>query len=147
MDPATVVDQSAAAPADLSALGHRGPIPKAAGLLWHDLHALAHAHFELAALETQQAGESLVAMVVAGVLAAGLLLAAWLALMGAAILALASGGVMGTAGALLLVASANLLAALVLWRVIVRLGHRLRFPANARGLQPASPERPDGEIS
>jgi hypothetical protein len=48
---------------------------------------------------------------------------------------------------LLVAGSVNLLVALVLWRVIARLSHRLRFPANARSLQPASPEFPDGETS
>ena len=147
MDPTTAVEQTAGARATSSALGHRAPFPKEARLLWHDLRGLAHDHFELAALETQRAGESLVAMVVAGMLVAGLLLSAWLALMGAALLALISHDVMATGSALLVAVFVNLLVALVLWRVIARLSHRLRFPANARSLQPASPEFPDGETS
>jgi uncharacterized membrane protein YqjE len=147
MDPTTAGEQTAGARAASSALGHRAPFPKEARLLWHDLRGLAHDHFELAALETQRAGESLVAMVVAGMLVAGLLLSAWLALMGAALLALISHDVMATGSALLVAVSVNLLVALVLWRVIARLSHRLRFPANARSLQPASPEFPDGETS
>ena len=147
MDPTTTVEQSAGAQATFSALGHRAPFPKEARLLWHDLRGLAHDHFELAALETQRAGESLVAMVVAGMLVAGLLLSAWLGLMSAAVLALTSHGVMETGSALLVAVFVNLLVALVLWRVIARLSHRLRFPANARSLQPESPEFPDGETS
>ena len=147
MDPTTAVEQPAGARAASSSLGHRAPFPKEARLLWHDLRGLAHDHFELAALETQRAGESLVAMVVAGMLAAGLLLSAWLALMSAAILALTSHGVMETGSALLVAGCVNLLVALVLWRVIARLSLRLRFTANARSLQPASPEFPDGETS
>jgi uncharacterized membrane protein YqjE len=116
-------------------------------LLWHDLRGLAHDHFELAALETQRAGESLVAMVVAGMLVAGLVLSAWLALMSVAVLALTNRGVMEAGSALLVAVCVNLLVALVLWRVIARLSHRLRFPANARSLQPAPPEFPDGETS
>jgi hypothetical protein len=147
MDPTTAGEQTAGARAASSALGHRAPFPKEARLLWHDLRGLAHDHFELAVLETQRAGESLVAMVVAGMLVAGLLLSAWLALMGAALLALISHDVMATGSALLVAVSVNLLVALVLWRVIARLSHRLRFPANARSLQPASPEFPEGETS
>ena len=105
MDPTTAVEQTAGARATFSALGHRAPFPKEARLLWHDLRGLAHDHFELAALETQRAGESLVAMVVAGMLVAGLLLSAWLALMSAAILALTSHGVMETGSALLVAGS------------------------------------------
>jgi hypothetical protein len=147
MDPTTSVEPTAGARATSSAPGHRAPFLKEARLLWHDLRGLVHDHFELAALETQRAGESLVAMVVAGMLVAGLLLSAWLGLMGATVLALTSNGVMTTGSALLVEVAVNLLVALVLWRVIARLSHRLRFPANARSLQPASPEFPDREPS
>ena len=41
--------------------------------LWHELRGLAHDRFRLAALETRQAGESLVAMVAAGVMVGVLL--------------------------------------------------------------------------
>lgn len=147
MDPTPSVGPTAGARGTSSAPGHHARFPKEARLLWHDLRGLVHDHFELAALETQRAGESLVAMVVAGMLVAGLLLSAWLGLMGAVVLALTSRGVMTTGSALLAEVAVNLLVALVLWRVIARLSHRLRFPANARSLQPASPEFPDGEPS
>ena len=90
MEPTTTVEQTVGARATFSALGQRAPFPKEARLLWHDLRGLAHDHFELAALETQRAGESLVAMVVAGMLVPGLLLSAWLGLLSAAVLALIS---------------------------------------------------------
>ena len=80
------------------------------------LRGLAHDRLELAALETQRAGESLVAMVVAGMLVAGLLLSAWLGLLGAAILALTSLGVMATGSALLLAVRRQFAIALMLWR-------------------------------
>jgi hypothetical protein len=54
--------------------------------LWHELRGLTHDRFRLAALETQRAGKSLVAMIVAGVMVAGLLSSAWLGLMAAAVL-------------------------------------------------------------
>ncbi|HWR91078.1 MAG TPA: hypothetical protein VN300_01580, partial [Desulfobacterales bacterium] len=66
------------------------------------MRGLAHDRLELAALETQRAGESLVAMVVGGMLVAGLLLSAWVGLQSAAILALTSLGVMEIGSALLL---------------------------------------------
>jgi hypothetical protein len=86
-------------------------------------------------------------MITAGMMVAGLLLSAWLGLMGAAVLALTSRGVMGSGSALLLAVALNLLVALVLCGVIRRRSHHLRFPANTRSLQPASSEFPDAETS
>ena len=63
-----------------------------AQVLWHDLRGLAHDHLQLAALETQRAGKSLINMVVYGVAAAILLVSAWLGLMAAGVLWLIAGG-------------------------------------------------------
>jgi len=147
MDPTTVVEQTAGVHAAFSTPGHQALFPKEARLLWHDLIGLAHDQVELAALETQRAGESLVAVIVAGMLVAGLLLSAWLALMGVGILALTNHGIIEAGNALLVAVSGNLLLVLVLGRVIARLSRRLGFPANARRLPPASPEIPNGETS
>jgi membrane protein implicated in regulation of membrane protease activity len=86
-------------------------------------------------------------MVVAGMLAAGLLLSAWLGLLGAAILALTGLGVMEIGSALLLTVPVNLVVALILWRVIGRLSHDLRFPSNARSLEPPSSQCQETETS
>ncbi len=146
MDPTRSAEQNVGSKAWSTDPSHRSTaLPKEVRLLWLELRGLAHDHLELAALETQRAGESLVAMVVAGMLVAGLLLSAWLGLMGAAILALTSRAVMSTGSALVLTAAVNLLAALILWNLIRRLGRRLRFPANARRLDPATSEFPDAE--
>ncbi len=147
MDPTTAVEQNVGSRAASSDPGHRAAVPQEAKLLWQALRGLAHDRLELAGLETQRAGESLVAMVVAGMLVAGLLLSAWLGLLGAGILALTSRGVMATGSALLLAVAVNLVVALILWRVIGRLSHRLRFPANTRSLEPGSSEFPDAETS
>jgi hypothetical protein len=88
MDQATPAGEGAGAGAASSDPGHGVGVPQEAKLLWQALRGLAHGHLELAALETQQAGESLVAMVVAGMFLAGLLLSAWLGVLGMAILAL-----------------------------------------------------------
>jgi uncharacterized membrane protein YqjE len=147
MEPTTAVEQSVGFRAASSDRGHGAAVPQEAKLLWQALRGLAHDRLELAALETQRAGESLVAMVVAGMLVAGLLLSAWLGLLGAAILALTSLGVMEIGSALLLAVPVNLVVALILWRVIGRLSHDLRFPANARSLEPASSEGQEAETS
>jgi hypothetical protein len=147
MDPTPAVEQDVESRAASSDPGHVAAVPQEAKLLWQALRGLAHDRLELAALETQRAGESLVAMVVAGMLVAGLLLSAWLGLLGAAILALSSLGVMATGSALLLAVVLNLVIALILRREIRRLSHGLRFPANARSLEPASAEGTEAEMS
>ena len=147
MDQAAPVGQSVGSRAASSDPGRRAAVPQEAKLLWQELRGLAHDRLELAALETQRAGESLVAMVVAGMLVAGLVLSAWLGVLGVALLALTSLGVMATGSALLLAVALNLAIALVLWRHIGRLSHDLRFPANGRSLEPASSQRREGETS
>ena len=147
MDPTTPVEQRVGSRATCSDPGHRAAVPQDAKLLWQELRGLAHDRLELAALETQRAGESLVAMVVAGMLVAGLVFSAWLGVLGAALLALTSRGVMATDSALLLAVALNLAIALVLWRHIGRLSHDLRFPANGRSLEPAASQRGEGETS
>jgi len=147
MDPTAAVEQSVGSRATSGDAGHRGDLPKEAQRLWYELRGLAHDHLQLAALETQRAGESLVTMIVAGMIVAGLLLSAWLGLMGVTVIALTSRGVMASGNALLVAVALNLLGALVLCGVIRRRSHHLRFPANTRSLQPTSSESPDAETS
>ena len=80
MDPTTAVEQTGGSRAASSDPGHRVGLPKEAELLWCELRGLAHDHLQLAALETQRAGESLVTMIAVGMIVAGLLLSAWLGL-------------------------------------------------------------------
>jgi|OpeIllAssembly_1097287.scaffolds.fasta_scaffold04188_5 uncharacterized membrane protein YqjE len=147
MDPTTAGEQTAGSRATSSDPGHPAGLSKEAELLWCELRGLAHDHLQLAALETQRAGESLVTMITAGMIVAGLLLSAWLGLMGAAVLALTGSGVMANDSALLLAVAVNLLVALILCGVIRRRSHHLRFPANTRSLQPVSSGFPDAEKS
>ena len=112
--------------------------------LWHELRGLTHDRFRLATLETQRAGQSLVAMIVAGVMVAGLLSSAWLGLMAAAVLELVKNGIVASS-AILLAVVFNLLLALILFGVIRRKSRYLRFPATLRSLQPVPPGRRDAE--
>jgi uncharacterized membrane protein YqjE len=107
--------------------------------LWLELRGLAHDRFRLAGLETQRAGESLVAMVTAGVMAGFLLACAWLGLLAAAVLWLVDDG-MAAHCAVLLSVAVNLLFALVLIAVIRRKSRFLQFPATLRSLQPIAPK-------
>jgi len=102
--------------------------------LWHELRELTHDRFWLAALETRRAGESLVSMIMAGVMVAFLLSSAWLGLMAAAVLGLIANGVMASSAILLAVAF-NLLLALILCLVMRRKSRYLQFPATLRSLQ------------
>jgi len=87
--------------------------------LWHELFGIAHDRFRLAALETRRAGESLVSMIMAGVMGAFLLSSAWLGLMARAVLGLIGNGIVYSCVILLAVAM-NCLLALILYRVIRR---------------------------
>ena len=112
--------------------------------LWHEFRGLTHERFRLAALETQQAGESLVLMVAAGLMLAILLGGAWLGLMAAAVLGMVEHGVAASV-ALLLAFVFNGLAALLLCAVIRRKSQYLQFPATVRSLQPMPPRQRDAE--
>lgn len=114
--------------------------------LWGELRGLAHGRFRLAALETQQAGRSLVAMTVAGLMVAILLSSAWLGLVAAAVLGLVENGMLASS-AILLAVALNFLAALILCAVIGHKSRYLRFPATTRSLQPRPEQSPDMQKS
>lgn len=103
--------------------------------LWHELRGLGHDHFLLAALETRRAGESLVTMLVAGIMLAVLISAAWLGLLAAAVLGLIENGMVASR-AILLAVVFNLLLVLIVYGVIRRKSYYLQFPAILASLQP-----------
>ena len=145
MDPATVVEPTVGSRAASSDPDPPASLPKEVQGLWDELQGLAHDHLQLAALETQRAGESLVTMITAGMIVAGLLLSAWMGLMGAAVLTLTHSGVMESDSALLLAVAVDLVVALLLCGVIRRRSHHLRFPANTGSLQPAAADSLNAE--
>jgi uncharacterized membrane protein YqjE len=112
----------------------------------NELLGLTYDRFRLAALETRRAGESLVAMLLAGVMVAFLLSSAWLGLMAAAVLELIGNGIVASSAILLAVAF-NLLLALLLCRVMRRKSRYLHFPATLRSLKTKSPVRRDAQKS
>jgi len=123
-----------------------GGVLEDARSLWHELRGLTHDHFRLAALETQRAGQSLVAMIMAGVMVAILLSGAWLGLVAAAVLWLVENGV-AASSAILLAVAVNVLVALILYGVIRRKSRYLQFPATLRSLHSMPPGRRDAEKS
>lgn len=106
--------------------------------IWSELRGIAHDQLELAALETRLAGESVVRMVCAGVLIGVLLISAWLALLGAAVVVLIAAG-LSPPLALLLAAVVNVAAAGLLYLGIRRLARNLAFPATVRSVKPDRP--------
>ena len=110
--------------------------------LLHELRGLAHDRLLLAALEARRAGESLVSMMIAGVMIALLLGSAWLGLMAAAVLELIENGLVASSAILLAVAT-HLLLALILLRVVRRKSRYLQFPATLHSLQTEPPGRRD----
>lgn len=109
--------------------------------LWRELREFGHDYFHLVALEARRAGQNLVYMIIAGVVAAALLIGVWLGLVAAAILWLTEHGFMAST-ALLFAVGFNLLLALILVLVIKIKSRYLQFPATVRCLQPMpSPQR------
>ena len=112
-------------------------------VLWSELRELGHEHFRLAALETQRAGLSLVAMVVVGILLAFLLNVAWIGLMAAGVIGLIEHGILSSS-AILLAVAVSLLLALILIGVIRRKSRYLLYPAilgSLRRMPPKARER------
>ncbi|MDD5266126.1 MAG: phage holin family protein [Methylococcales bacterium] len=112
--------------------------------LWHELLGLTHDHLLIATLEARQAGESLVSMMLAGIMAAFLLSAAWMGVMAAAVLGLIDNGIVAS-NAILLAVAFNLLFALILIAVIRRKSRSLQFPATLRSLQARPPVHRDAQ--
>lgn len=122
-------------------------LPQTARSLWQDCRGLIHDHFRLAALETRRAGESLVVMIVAGVMVAVLVSGAWLGLMAVAVLWLIQHG-MGADNAILLAVAGNLLAALLGCGAIRHQSRALLFSATRRHIKTGTlRERPFKEMT
>ena len=98
---------------------------------------LVHDQLQMAVLETKLAGQSLVAMVAAGVMVALLLVSAWLGLIAAAIAALIGNG-LSISAAIFLGVSANLVLTLLLCAFIRRKSRHLLWSASLRSLKPAA---------
>ncbi len=108
--------------------------------VWNDLKSLAHDHLELAALETKRAGESLVMIVVFGIVAAILVVTAWMGLVAALVLWLVTRE-LSVWIAILIGVLVNLAAAGGLVFAIKSRTTALRFPATVRALKPGSREQ------
>jgi hypothetical protein len=107
-------------------------------LLGLALKTLGHDYFQLAGLEAQRAGRSLVTMLIAGIMFALLLTLAWLGLVVVAILAMIENGI-ALSHAILLAVAGNLILVLLCSTVIRYKSRYLKFPALLRSLK-SNPE-------
>ena len=146
MDPDVIEDESPGQTAIRTDPVSDSSVLEDAQSLSHELLGLTHDRFRLAALETRRAGESLVSMIMVGVMVAFLLSSAWLGLMAAAVLGLIDKGVVASS-AILLAVVFKLLLALILCRVMRRKSRYLQFPATLRSLQAKPPGRRDAQKS
>lgn len=111
--------------------------------LAYALREQLHDLLQLATLETRQSINCVLTMAVIAIVMAILLVSAWLALIGAALMALISIG-LAPAIAMLILSAANILLAALGWVSIQRRGRALGWPATLRALKPRrSPDRED----
>lgn len=116
-------------------------------LLGRELREAVHDHLFLAALETRQAGESLVRIIAMGLFTACLLLTAWLALVGAVVMMMVQYSLLTAGSALMLVFAVHCLFAMLLVAAIRRRSRCLLFPETISRLEPASFTDPGTERS
>ena len=138
MAPATQKDENSGQTYMREGLVNDSTVLEDAQSLWYELLGLTHDRLLLAALETRHAGESLVSMMLAGVMVAFLLISAWIGVMVAVVLSLVENGI-AASDAILLAAAFNLVFALILIVVIRRKSRSLQFPATLRSLQTKPP--------
>lgn len=139
MDSGTIKNETAEQTATSGDSENNSSVADDVRSLWDELRELNYVHFRLAALEAQQAGNSLVAMLGAGVIVAILLSVAWLGFLAAGVLALIRYEVLTDSILLILLTVVlNLLLVLILWGVIRNKGYYLRFPATVRSLKSMS---------
>ncbi len=111
--------------------------------LVHEIREQAHDHLQLAVLETRLSINSLLAMAIIAIVIAILLISVWLALVGAAVMALIAVG-LSPAVALLAMGACNLAGALLGWLLIRRLSNSLGWPATLRALRSESSSKGEG---
>lgn len=127
--------------------GQEPGLLETAKLLGRELREVVHDHLFLAALETRQAGESLVGIIAMGLFTACLLLTAWLALVGTVVIMLVQHSLLTASSALILVFAVHCLLALLLVTAIRRRSRCLLFPDTISQFEPATIADSDTERS
>lgn len=102
--------------------------------IFAEVRGLAQDRVQLAALETRLAGQSVVRMLVAGVVAAVMLISAWIALVAMGVVALVEYAGLSVLISLGLAALVNVLAAGALYLAVRKMSHNLTFPRTVGSL-------------
>ncbi|SCX22369.1 hypothetical protein SAMN05216379_11849 [Nitrosomonas eutropha] len=111
--------------------------------LWNEFRMLSFNHLKLAVLEIELAGKSLIVMVIAGLMMGILLSFAWIGLIATLVLTLAEYDVVeNNIIQILLAVALNLLAAIILWGIILGKSRYLRFTATLRSIGAERPDHP-----
>lgn len=118
--------------------GNEPGLLEEARLLERELRGVVYEHLSLAALETRQAGESLVRIIAMGLITACLLLTAWLALVGTVVIVLVQHSLTTTGSALMLVFAIHCLLAMLFVASIRARSRDLLLPATISRLEPAN---------
>ncbi|RUO32131.1 hypothetical protein CWE12_03835 [Aliidiomarina sedimenti] len=113
---------------------------------------LARDHIRLAALETRQAGESIVRMVVTGMVAGGVAAMTWIALVGAVVAFVVENNWLSASACLLITGLLHAVVVVMLAFVIRKQGRGLLFSAFVQELDPrltgeADEERPEAQTT
>lgn len=132
-----VQDSPAPAMAGDDASPSSAPPDEGMARLIRELRGLADDYLALAALEARLSVDTVLRMVILAIVTGILLVSAWLALVGAAVMGLIGLG-LSPALAMLLAAAASLLIALAGWRRIRHQGLTLGWPAMQRAIRPAA---------
>lgn len=112
-----------------------------------EYRALGRDHLRLAALETRQAGESVVRMVVTGIVAGGTALITWVCVLGAIIAVVVEQGWLNVSVTLLIAAILHLFALLMLAKAIRKQGRGLLYSATVHHLDPTLTGPPDSTLT
>jgi hypothetical protein len=142
MSPSAAIQSPADPPTASDNPGRAPGLLAEALLLGRDLKSAAHGQLRLAALETRHAGESLVAIIALGLLAAALAIGAWLALMAAGLMVLVERGVLTASAALLLGAVINVVLTLLSMVLIRSRSRALLLSATVDSLRPTPSPTP-----
>lgn len=129
------------------ASGQEPGLLESARSLEREIRGVVHDHLFLAALETRQAGESLVRIIAMGVITACLLVTAWLALVSTVVIVLVQHSLLTTSSALILIFAVHCLLAMFLVAAIRRRSKCLLFPATISRLEPKTSADSDTERS
>ncbi|MGX5914438.1 phage holin family protein [Aliidiomarina sp. Khilg15.8] len=127
--------QSDADSPESAASPDQGLVEEAQALI-ADYRALAGGHLRLAALEAREAGESLIKMIITGIVTGGFLVLAWVSLMAALTFAVVEQGWLPASLTLLFIGVAHLVLVLVGIALVRRQGRGLLFSALVRDLDP-----------